>query len=364
MAEPDILVIDLQLFAEERQEAPTARRRQQARQRGQVFKSVELTGALVFLLVVGILHFYAPGAVGTIMDWTRRLWLEPVRDWSPSDARVIAEGAAGAWFKATLPFLLLAMVVGAGLSLAQTGFVLSTQGLVPSFSHLNPARGFQRIFSIRGLVELLKSVIKVAVVSLVAYTTVADAFARFPALVGMPPAASAAVVAGWVDRLALRIGAALLALAAADFFYQRWEYERSLRMSRQEIKEEVKETEGDPSVRAARRRRQRELARRRMLQDVAKAQVVITNPDHFAVALAYKPEEHSAPVVLAKGRGHLAQQIKALAREHGVAIVEDPPLARSLYKLVDVGKAIPEELYQAVAQVLAFVWRIKGYDRR
>ncbi len=326
-----------------------------------MFRSVEINAAAAFLLVFGAMHFYGPAIVRALMDWTRRFWLEPVRDWSADDVRTMALGAAGVWLQVTGPLLLLALVVGVGLSLMQTGFVVTGQGLAPQFSHLNPARGLQRIFSLRSLAELVKALFKVSVVSVVAYTTVRDALGRFPALVELAPAASASMVAGWVDRLALRVGVAWLALAAADYFYQRWEYERSLRMSRQEIKEEIKETEGDPAVRAARRRRQRELARQRMLQDVAKAQVVVTNPEHFAVALAYNPEEHHAPVVLAKGRGYLAQRIKELAREHGVTIVEEPPLARSLYKLAVVGEAIPEELYQAVAQVLAFVWRIKGY---
>lgn len=354
-------LIDLQLFAEERREAPTQRRREQARQRGQIFRSVELTSAITLLIVFGALHFMAPILAVEVANWTRRFLSEPVRDWTIPDLQVMAGSATMLWARVSLPLLALGAVLGLTIGLLQTGFAFSGAGLVPQFSHLSPLRGFQRIFSLRAAVDFLKSMLKLAVLAAVAYFTVRDAARSFPLLVDLEPAAIAATVAGWVDRLGWRTALAFLALAVADFFYQRWEYERNLRMTHGEVREEAKETEGDPQVRGQRRRRQREMARQRMIHEVERAQVVVTNPDHYAVALRYEPEKQAAPVVVAKGKGYLAQRIKDEARRHAVAIVEDPPLARALYRSVEVGRPIPEDLYQAVAEVLAFVWRLKGY---
>ncbi len=361
MTAPGLRPMNLQLFAGERTEPATPRRREEARRRGQVFRSVELNAALAFLAVFGLLHFLGPSVARGIAAWSQTLLMERPRDWSGGDVAAMATGAVLAWARAAGPILVLAALVPVGVSLLQTGPVFSTATLVPDFGQLSPARGLRRVLSVRAAVELAKALVKTAVVGAVALITVRQAAGEFPALVDMEPAATAAVVVGWVDRLAWRVGAAFLALAAADYFYQRWEHERSLRMSREEIKHELKETEGDPRIRALRRSRQRELARRRMLQDVARAHVVVANPDHYAVALRYDPAEMAAPVVVAKGKGYLAQRIKEAAHRHGVMVVEQPPLARALYRMVKVGQAIPEELYQAVAEVLAFVWRIKGY---
>lgn len=353
--------IDLQLFAEEKREAPTQRRREQARRRGQVFRSVELSGAITLLVVFGALHFLAPAITVEVATWTRRFLSEPVRDWTMADLQAMAGSAALLWARVSLPLLALGAALALGLGLLQTGFAFSGAGLVPKFSHLSPVRGFQRIFSLRSTVEFIKSMLKLAVLTAIAFLTIRDAALSFPLLVELDPAASATTVAGWVDRLGWRTGLAFVALAAGDFFYQRWEHERNLRMTRGEVREEAKEMEGDPQIRGQRRRRQRELARQRMIQEVARAQVVVTNPDHFAVALRYDPEKEATPMVVAKGKGYLAQRIKEAARRHAVTVVEDPPLARALYRAVEVGRPIPEELYQAVAEVLAFVWRLKGY---
>lgn len=353
--------LNLLLFAEEKTEAPTPRRRAEARREGQVFKSVELTAALTLLAVYATIHFLAPGASLSLTAWSREFLAQAPRDWSVGEVRGMFAAAVLVWARATAPFLLIGLVLALALNLMQTGFAFTGAGLVPRFSHIDPVRGFQRLFSLRSTIELVKGLIKLAVLVAVSYVTLRDAALSFPGLVAMEPAGSAAAVAGWVDQLAWRAALAFLLLAVADFFYQRWEYERNLRMTRAELKQETKETEGDPQIRGLRRRRQRELARQRMIADVRRATVVVTNPDHYAVALRYVPEEMDAPVALAKGKGFLAQRIKEAARRHDVTVVEDPPLARALYRVVDVGKAIPEDLYQAVAEVLAFVWRLKGY---
>lgn len=352
---------DLQLFAGERTEQATPKRRQQARQKGQVLKSPDLSGALAFAAVLAVLHFMAPAIGRDLLAFTQRLWGTVPGDWSSAEAMGLLTSTGKFAVRVALPLMLVAMVVGIGATVLQSGFVFSTQGLMPQWSRVNPGQGFQRIFSTRSLVDLLKSLGKLAVVAFVAYSSVRGAAASFPTLMDMPPQAAAAVVGRWVDGLAWRVTLAFLVLAAADYFYQRWEYERSLRMSHEEIKQESKESEGDPHMKGLRRRRQREMANRRMLQEVPRATVVVANPEHFAVALRYTPEDMDAPIVLAKGQDFLAQRIKAMAREHGVPIVEDPPLARALYRTVQVGRVVPEEFFQAVAEVLAFVWRLKGF---
>lgn len=353
--------LNLLLFAEDRREAATPRRRAKARREGQVFRSLELTSALVLLAIYALIRFAGPAAGRGLAAWAERFLSQGPRDWGIADVRAMLGDAALAWGRAALPFLAAALVLTLAINFLQTGFLLTGGALAPQFGFLNPVRGFQRLFSLRSTVELLKGLFKVGVILAVAWSTLRDAAARFPALVAMEPAGSVATVAAWVDRLAWRVGLAFLVLAVADYFYQRWEYERNLRMTRSEVREEFRETEGDPQIRLVRRRRQRELARRRMIGEVARATVVVTNPDHYAVALRYVPEETEAPVVVAKGKGYLAERIKEAARRHGVVIYEDPPLARALYRAVEVGRAIPEELYQAVAEVLAFVWRLKGY---
>lgn len=356
------LHMDLQLFAqEERHEAPTPRRREQARRRGQVASSQELTGVVVLLVTIASLQLWGPELVSGIMGWTRQLWLEPVREWSPHDLTSLTLGAFAAWGRPLLYVLVVAMVAAIAAGLMQTGLVVSGHSLVPRFDHLNPIKGLQQVISLRGLFELAKNLTKVSIVFVLAVVTVRKSIEHFPELIAMEPAASTAMVSGWLRQLGWRVGLALLVLAVADYAYKRWDYEKNLKMSRDEVKEELRETDGDPMIKGWRRRRQREMAKRRMLQDVARAQVVVTNPDHYAVALRYSPDEMTAPMVVAKGRGYMAQRIKEVARRHGVAVYEDPPLARALYRMVEVGRSIPEELYQAVAEVLAFVWRLKGY---
>lgn len=360
MASNETVVFDLQLFAGERTEAPTPKRREQARQRGNVFRSPEFSAACALLAVIGVLEVLGPGVVRGLALWAQGFWSQPVRDWSPADLQGMGLETALAWGRAVAPVIGAAVAAGMLVQVLQSRPAFSFSGLVPRLENLSPVRAWQRFFSVRAAAELIKSLVKLAILSAVAYSVLSQAVPGLKGLSATDPLGAVRSVMGWVERLSWRMVLALVAVAVADHFYQRWEYERSLRMSRQEVMEEARETEGDPHIRARRRKRQRELARMAMMREVPRAQVVIANPDHYAVALRYVPEEMEAPVVVAKGKGYLAQRIKEIARQHGVTIVEEPPLARALYRMVDVGRAIPEELYQAVAEVLAFVWRLKG----
>lgn len=351
----------LQQFAQEKTERATPRRREQAHKRGQVFRSVEVGSALLLLGLFLVINLSGPGAYRDIRNLTVGLLGRfRVEEWTAGrvDALLVSVGLLG--MKILAPILLTALLIGVAADLAQVGFLFSFEPIKPNFARLDPIAGFQRMFSKRSLVELAKALLKVTVVGWVCYSAIRKEIDLFPLLVDMEIGETVRLLGGLTLGVAWKSGAALLILAAADYAYQRWEYEAGLRMSKQEIKEEMKETEGNPQIRQRIRERQRAMARRRMMQDVAKADVVVTNPTNYAVALKYDLESMTAPQVVAKGQGFLAARIKEVAAEHRVAVVENKPLARALYSSVEVGGTIPAELYQAVAEVLAFVYRLKG----
>lgn len=354
--------MDLQLFAQDKTEPATPKRRREARQKGQVAKSHELSTALSVLVLFPAAYFLADYAFNELAGFIRYAFGEPmlVEEWSLPRLQEFFGRALLAAARLALPLMGLAFAVGAGAQLAQVGFLLTGEPLTPKLERLNPVNGLKRMFSKRSLVELLKALLKTAVIGAVCYSLLRGSLPMLTQLALLEPPEALVVVSRVAVRIGTNVGALLLALAAADYGYQWYEHNRSLRMSKQELKEEYRQTEGDPIVRSRMRRRQREIALGRMVRDVRKADVVVTNPTHVAVALQYDPQTMAAPVVLAKGAGRLAERIKEIAREHGVTIVENPPLARALYDTVAVGTQIPPDLYQAVAEVLAYVWRLRG----
>ncbi|MGE5654886.1 MAG: flagellar biosynthesis protein FlhB [Bacillota bacterium] len=351
--------IDLQLFAEEKTEPATPRRREEARKKGQVLKSVEVVSALVLLACFATLRALGPYLLRTFEE-TLSVSLELGRQ-----PELSTHGythflwLVGQWAKASLPLMMVAMVVGVGANVAQVGFALSSDPLTPNFGRLNPVQGFARIFSKRALFEMVKSLAKLGLVGWIVYQTIEKEIARLPQLLDMEIGQIVSFIAQMVLAIGLRAGLILIVVAAVDYFYQWRDYEKNLRMSKQEIKEEYKQTEGNPQIKSKIREKQRQMSLRRMMQEVPKADVIITNPTHFAVALAYREHEMSAPQVVAKGQDYMAQRIKALALESKVTIVENKPLARALYQAAEVGDSVPSEFYQAVAEVLAFVYRLK-----
>jgi flagellar biosynthetic protein FlhB len=353
--------IDLQLFAEEKEHPATPRRRQLARERGQVFSSQDLTSAVSILFAVLTLKYTMTFSTRVVAEKASQIWAS-----KPTGAPTIGWASAAmkdvliAWILAIFPVMAAALVFGAGTSMLQVGFMVRPQLLAPDLKRLNPIEGFKRIFSRRSLQALLKSLAKVLLIGLVVWNTVKSEWAQLSALMITDLTHSVSTVKQLVETMLLNSSVMLVAIGVADYVYQWWEHEKSLRMTLQEMKEEVKDTEGKPEVRQAIRRRQRQISMRRMMQDVPTADVVLTNPTHYAVALKYNMEEDNAPKVVAKGLDELALRIRALAEENKVHIVEDPPLAQALYRAVDVGEEIPEELYQAVAQVLAYVYRLSG----
>jgi flagellar biosynthetic protein FlhB len=270
--------------------------------------------------------------------------------------------AGGLALQAIGPLVGALMLVGVVANLAQVGFMFSHQALKPDWQRLNPLTGLKRIFSGRGLVELLKSLLKLTIIGVIVYITLRDHYPTLASTSRMSLAAAASSLTQIGLTVGLRVGAAMLVLAVADYFFQRYEFEKSLRMTKQEVIEEAKRQE-NPQLKARIRSRQRQLAMSRMMAAVPKADVVITNPTHLAVALSYKKGQMRAPQVVAKGERLVAGRIKEIAQAHGVPLVENKPLARALFSSVEIGHEVPLDLYQAVAEVLAFVYRLKNSYR-
>ena len=258
-----------------------------------------------------------------------------------------------------VPFFAFGFVVTALISVIQVGWKVTGKPLQPKFDKFNPINGFKRIFSKDSIFELVKSILKIFVIVYVAYTSIRGHAQDIFILYEIPLMQAIMLCGTVIINAGLKISLVYLVIGLADFIYQKYRFNEDMKMTKQEVKDEFKNTEGNPEIKGRQRQRMREASRRRMMQDVPKADVVITNPTHFAVAIKYDAETSKAPVVLAKGEDYLAQKIKEAAREHHIEIVENKPLARMLYANVDIGQEIPPELYQAVAEILAMVYNMR-----
>ncbi len=350
---------DLQLFNQEKTEEATPKRKEEARGKGQVAKSVEINSAFIILTAFFTLQLLGSVMYTELSDYMRLIYSTANRsDFTVNEAYIFLIQFMLVILKIVLPVMLVIMVMSVAASMLQVGFNFTLEPLMPKFDKINPLSGFQRLFSKRSLVELIKSFIKIGVVGYFIYRFIVKETAQLPKLIFQDLIDTLPLASSLIIDLAFQIGAVILILAIIDYFYQWWEHNQSLKMSKEEIKQEFKQAEGDPQLKGKIKERQRAMAMQRMMQEVPKASVVITNPTHFAVALRYE-KDMTAPVIVAKGQDFLAQRIKTLAQEHGVNIVENKMLARSLYRAVEVGDEVPPELYQAVAEVLAHVYRLK-----
>lgn len=350
---------------EERNEAPTPKKRQDAHKKGQVPRSQELNAAFGLLAAaLFVKMMFGPIAAG-LTELFGSLTLSVLN--SPATLPVAEEWLAGSAVHAFVliaPFLLGmagTLVVVAG---GQARGVLSTDPIKPKWEKLDPVKNVPKIWGTKALFELAKSFLKLAVVGVPIWLVGRGAARDLAFLNQQSMRALVEVVSGYAARLLMAAGLAYLFLAAVDYAYQIWQHEKQLKMSKDEIKKESKESEGDPYLKARRRTMARSLARRRMMLSVSDADVVVTNPTHVAVALKYDPSVSIAPIVLAMGERKVAERIKELARKHGVPTVENKPVARALLATAEVGKSIPVEMYVAVAEILAFVYRTWGRDRR
>lgn len=347
-------------YDQERTEAATPRRREQARQEGQVARSREVVSAALFLSMILFLSIAGTALVEQMVTLTQETFatLGEV-EMSLSGLHLFLARLLVRTVSMLLPMFLTVCVFAVAANVMQTGFLFSTKALQPKLEHLSPRQVLKRLFSMQSLFELGKALVKVGIVGAIVYTTIAGDMAQVFPLGGLGVAGIVSYIGSSTLRLGVRTSYAIIILAVLDYLWQRWQYEKSLRMTLQEVKDERKQQEGDPQIRARIRSIMREMARRRMMEDVPKADVVITNPTHIAVALHYRRDSMPAPKVLAKGAGYLAERMKAMAQEHTIPCIENRAVAQHVFKTVDIGEYIPETLYKAVADILAYVYRIR-----
>lgn len=349
---------------QERTEPATPRKRQESRRRGQVARSVEVTTSLLLLMLLGFFRLFGDRILNKIANLTAAGLQQATRvDFTPDTVENWVSRGILWILLIMLPIFLIALVVALLSNFVQVGFVLSGYPLIPQFQKLDPIKGVARLFSLRSFVELLKNMVKIALVSLVAYFSIRAELITLASAMGFSPSQTGLKVAEATFAMSFRLALLFALLAILDYIYQRYEFERSIRMTKQEVRDEYKRVEGDPLIRQRIRQMQRDLRRRRMMQEVPKADVIITNPTHVAVAVRYDPGEMNAPMVVAKGMRLIAEKILEIAHEHRVPIVQNPELARALYKACEVGDSIPASLFQAVAEVLALVYT-RGRRRR
>lgn len=342
-------------------EEATPRRLEEARRKGQVASSREVNHW--FIIMAGAVSFMAlaPGLGGGVVRALSRFVSEPdLIVMGPAGVGAALKGAVGDVMLAMLPVIALLVVAAILSGVVQSGLVFSFERIKPELSKISIAKGAKRLFSMKSIAEFVKSLFKLAVVGSVLALLFVPIFDDLPRITTMSMLAVLSLLQSLVIRLFIGVLAVLSVIAVIDFLYQRFEHMKSMRMSRQEIKDELKQTEGDPQVRARLRQIRTERARRRMMAAVPEADVVITNPTHFAVALKYDPQAMSAPRLVAKGADAVAERIREIARESDVPLVENPPLARALYSSVDLEQEIPAEHYKAVAEIISYVFRLKG----
>lgn len=347
-------------------EMPTPKRRREARERGQVARSADLTAAVVILGALLLLNWTGGGMVRALQESMRRaIGVRHLHDFNTSGAISALVDIVLPVLRSLAPMLGGLMVVAIVINLLQVGLLFSTQRLAPDPGVISPIKGVQKLLKGgRGVVGLLMSLLKLLLVTAAGYSAVHGRLGEIVSVQALDFGQILVFGGALVFDVGVRIAALLLVLALIDYAWQRYRFERDLRMTKQEVKEELKTMEGDPLIKQRRRQLQLQRAMQRARQSVPGADVIVTNPTEFAVALKYDSATMHAPRVVAKGADFLAQRIREIAIEHGIPIVQRPPLARALYRLVEVGQEIPEQFYNAVAEILAFVYRLGGERRR
>ena len=357
--------ISLQFFADEgdKTEEATPKKRQDVRRKGQVAKSQELVSGVVLLIAFIALKVFGFSLYQKIVELTEKVFNEYMQNTEnifTINGIILLLVEMTLWFlQAMLPIFALIMLMGVMSNLVQVGFMFTVESIKPKFKNLNPINGVKNLFSLRSVAEFFtKSMLKVILVMIIAY--VKDKVSDIITIMDLNVLSIGTYIMEITIDLGIRIAAVLLIFSVADFIFQRRKFRKDIRMTKQEVKEEYKQTEGNPQIKSKIKQKQRQMSMARMMQQVPKADVVITNPTHFAVAIEYDPDKNDAPIVIAKGQDYVALRIKEVARENHIEILENKPLARALYAEVEIGEAIPEEFYQAVAEVLAYVYSLKA----
>ncbi len=346
-------------MATNRSEKPTPKKREDARKKGQIARRPELPAAVGFLAALVMLRLMSDNILAHITGFMTGTMHNAgqLTAITPLAASQMLMDALARLAAVSLPVIAAVMLAGLASNFAQGGFTFTPKALKPRGERFNPLANFKRTMGLDGLVQFGKGLLVIAAIVAVCYNPIRQALGASPGLVGIPAPQIMQSLGALLYQLGLRAGLIILLVAFLDYAYGWYKHEKSLKMSKQEIRDEYRQQEGDPLVKSQRRRAARAMLQRHIAAEVPKADVVITNPTHFAVALRYDRENHAAPILVAKGADDLARRIREIAQAHDVAIIENPPLARSLYRTVEIGRAIPPDLFRAVAEVLAYVFR-------
>ena len=345
---------------EEKTEKPTPKKRQDVRRKGEVAKSRELPSVAVLLSGVLTLAAFSPhihAQLRSVME--KALFQFPTTEFGIADMVNLGQDMTGLFLLIIGPIMAVVFFTAVISNILQVGFLLSAESIKPKLSKLNPIKGFGRLFSIQSIMEFCKSMFKLLIVGAVSYYAIRAELDNLPALIDMELGAITSYILITTLKITLACALAMVVLVAADYAFQKWQFEKRIKMTKKEVKDELKTSEGDPLIKSRIKSIQMEMSRKRMMQDVPKADVVITNPTHFAVAIKYDSAVMGAPQLLAKGADEVARRIRTIAKQHDVPIVENKELARNLFASVEIGNEIPVDLYQAVAEVLAYIYKLK-----
>ncbi|OGB89215.1 flagellar biosynthesis protein FlhB [candidate division WOR-1 bacterium RIFCSPHIGHO2_01_FULL_53_15] len=345
----------------DKSEEPTPHRLREAREKGQVAKSKEVTTAFLLLLTYFLFRYLGPFMWRNLVEMAQAIFqlVPEAREFNLPFVGYLLLLGLRALALILLPIFGITFLAALLAESMQTGFVVALDPLSPKLERINPLEGLKRMFSMQGLVELIKSILKIIIVFYIAWFAIRDDLPHIMVLIESHPWQAVVLGGDIAYRIAMRVGLFYIAIAILDYFYKRWEYMKNLKMTKQEIKEEYKRLEGDPLVKQRMRDLQRQVAQQRMMSSVPQADVVVTNPTHLAVALKYEQAKMKAPLVLAKGERKVAAEIRRIAEMHEITIVQNETLARSIYRSTKVNQEVPADLYQAVAEVLAYVYKIK-----
>ncbi|WP_153720421.1 flagellar biosynthesis protein FlhB [Sporosarcina cascadiensis] len=356
-----LLRLDLQFFAGEKTEKATPKKREDSRKKGQVLKSQDVTSAIVLLSVFTFMFFAAGFMRDNFFVFFRESFTHfiPIHILDEDQVMLVYMNILKQMAVILLPIMIIAVIASVAANLLQFGLLFTGEPLKFDLKKIDPIKGLKRIFSIRAIVELLKSVLKISFIGTVTTLVIWMNLGQVLDLAFRTPHMILLTIAKLVGMMGIIASLVLLFISILDFLYQKFDYEKNLRMSKQDIKDEHKNMDGDPLIKSRIKQRQREMAMRRMMQEIPEADVVITNPTHFAIALKYDDEQMDSPIVVAKGADFIAQKIKMIAKENEIVMVENRPLARAMFDQVEIGDRIPEEFFKAVAEILAYVYRIQ-----
>lgn len=352
-----MIQIDLQYFSQEKTEKATPKKRQDARQKGQVARSPEVSSAVILLFVFSFLLIGGKAFIEGSLNIFQKCYEDFLLwDGTVSGTQLIYKVLLVDMIRMLAPFFAITLVAGILSNYIQSGFLFSIEGLKINLEKLDPIKRAKRLISLQSIVELIKSILKIVITAGVAFWIIWRVKEELFSIGEKSIGDASETIGSLVLQIGIASAASLIVLAVVDYIYQRYEYEKQLRMSKQDIKDEHKKSEGDPLIKGKRRAMQRQMAMSRMMQEVPKADVVITNPTHFAIAILFDMKTMDAPQVIAKGKDHIALKIKEIAREYSIMTVENKPLARALFASVEIGDQIPEELFNAVGEILAYVY--------